>query len=56
MASGDVRTRTFNWLEVVVKADPHFYSDRKNEKLFEFSNGREFRGDPRKVNTAYPDE
>ena len=56
MASGDVQTRSFNWLEVVLKADPEFYAKRKRELLWEFSNGREFRGDPDKINTAYPDE
>lgn len=56
MASGDVRTIEFSWLELVLKAEPDFYAKRRREKLFEFSNGREFRGDPAKVNTAYPDE
>jgi hypothetical protein len=56
MASGIVQTRTFNWLEIVLQADPDFYGNRKREKLWEFSNGKEFRGDPNKVNTAYPDE
>ena len=55
MAS-QVQTRTFNWLEVILKADPEFYAKRRDEKLFEFSNGREFRGNPNKINTAYPDE
>ena len=56
MASGDVQRREFNWLEVILKADPDFYANRRREKLWEFSNGRESRGDPAKVNTAYPDE
>lgn len=50
-----VRNTERSWLSIVLKADPTFYADRKNEKLYEFTN-REFRGDPNKVATAYPDE
>ncbi|MBW3099247.1 hypothetical protein [Pseudohoeflea coraliihabitans] len=51
-----VQTRTFSWWEVILQADPEFHAKRKDEKLFEFSNGREFRGNPNTRNTAYPDE
>lgn len=40
----------------MLKADPNFYTDRKKELLYEFSDGRQFRGDPNKIATAYPDE
>lgn len=40
----------------ILKADPDFYAKRRDQKLYEFSNGREFRGDPEKVSTAYPTE
>ncbi|MBT1154358.1 hypothetical protein J1C56_02005 [Aminobacter anthyllidis] len=56
MATGDVRTVSFTWLSVILKAEPEFYAKRKDERLYEWSNGREFRGDPRRVGTAYPDE
>lgn len=56
MPAGEVRTVEFSLMQVILKADPEFYARRKDEKLFEFSNGREFRGDPNKRNTAYPDE
>lgn len=56
MASGDVKTREISWTAIVLQADPEFYAKRRDEKLFEFSNGRVFRGDPSKLNTAYPDE
>jgi hypothetical protein len=53
MASGDVRTREFTWLQALLQADPEFYAKRQKELLYEFSNGRQFRGDPRRVGTAY---
>lgn len=53
---GEVRTVEYNWRTVILQSDPDFYAKRKNELLFEFSNGRQFRGDPNKRNTAYPDE
>lgn len=56
MAIGEVRNVVTTWLSKILKGDPEFYADRRNEKLYEFSNGREFRGDPRRVGTAYPDE
>jgi len=56
MPDGDVKNIEFSWWSIVLKADPDFYAKRKREKLFEFSNGRQFRGDPNKINTAYPDE
>jgi hypothetical protein len=56
MAAGEVRTVETSWLTHVLKADPDFYAKRRDEKLYEFSNGREFRGDPRRIATAYPDE
>jgi len=54
--NGRVRTVETTWLEKVLEADPDFYARRKDEKLIEFSNGKQFRGDPNKVFTAYPDE
>lgn len=56
MARGDVQSRTFTWLSKILEKHPDYYADKKDHKLFEFSNGKEFRGDPAKVNTAYPDE
>lgn len=56
MPAGEVRTIEQSWLTVILKADPEFYAKRRDEKLYEWSNGREFRGDPRRVGTAYPDE
>lgn len=53
---GEVRTVEMDWRTLVLKADPEFYAKRKKELLFEFSNDRQFRGDPNKQNTAYPDE
>jgi hypothetical protein len=52
----EVRTVEISWLSVILKADPDFYAKRKDEKLYEFSNGRVIRGNPNKVATAYPDE
>ena len=52
----EVKTVEISYLSVILKADPDFYAKRKREKLYEFSNGREFLGDPTKVATAYPDE
>lgn len=54
--NGQVKTVEFDWRAIVLKADPTFYRDRKDELLYEFSNGRQFRGDPSKIATAYPDE
>lgn len=53
--NGQVRTVTFDWRSIVLEAEPEFYANRRNELLYEFSNGREYRGDPNKVATAYPD-
>lgn len=53
--SATVRTVERSWLQLVLQADPEFYAKRKDELLYEFSNGRQFRGDPNKVGTAYPD-
>ena len=55
-ADAQVRTVEISWLSVILKADPDFYAKRKDEKLYEFSNGRVIRGNPNKVATAYPDE
>lgn len=54
--NGEVRTTERTWRDIVLKADPNFYTDRKKELLYEFSDGRQFRGDPNKIATAYPDE
>lgn len=54
--NGQVQNRTFTLLSKILAADPDFYAKRKKELLYEFSNGREFRGDPNRVATAYPDE
>jgi hypothetical protein len=56
MASGDVRNIEIAWRTIVLKAEPEFHANRKKELLYEFSNGKQFRGDPTKVATAYPDE
>lgn len=32
------------WKSVVVKADPDFEREKRNELEYKFSNGREFRG------------
>ena len=55
MARGDVKTRRVNWLTLVLEKIPDYFADKKDVKLYEFSNGREFRGDPEKVGTAYDD-
>lgn len=54
--NGKVRSVTFSWRTKVLEADPDFYAKNRDEILYEFSNGRQFRGDPTKVATAYPDE
>jgi hypothetical protein len=51
--NGAVRNRERTWLELVLEAEPEFYAKRRNETLFEFSNGRKFIGDPTRYNTAY---
>ncbi len=56
MADGKVQTREISLTSLIAQADPEFYAKRRKEKLWEFSNGRVFRGDPNKINTAYPDE
>lgn len=55
LADAAVKNVTFNLMSQILKAEPDFYANRRREKLWEFTN-REFRGDPNKVNTAYPDE
>ena len=55
MAYGQVTTVSFTWLSKLLEKEPDYYAGLKDEKLYEFSNGREFRGDPRKRATAYPD-
>lgn len=55
MATADVKTREIDWRTLVLKAEPDFYAKRKKELLYEFSNGKQFRGDPTKQG-AYPDE
>lgn len=42
------------YISEVLRADPQFYADQRDVLLYKFSNGREFRGDPTKVATAYP--
>jgi hypothetical protein len=54
--NGQVVTTQRTWLSKVLEADPDFYAKRKDELLYKFSNGKEFRGDPNRVATAYPDE
>lgn len=45
-----------SYMSLLLQADPEFYARQRDEKLFEFDNGRIVkRGDPRKRNTAYPD-
>jgi len=56
MAKGEVRSVTFNWLTKLLEKNPDYYADKKDHKLYEFSSGREFRGDPAKVGTAYNDD
>lgn len=56
MAAGQVRTVETTLLTEILKAEPEFYALRKREKLYEWSNGKVYRGDPRKEATAYPDE
>ena len=34
------------WLSLVLRADPTFLQDRRNELEYEFSNGRKFRANP----------
>lgn len=51
--SGDVKNREFTWLSVILQKDPDFYAKRKSELLYEFT-GRNYRGDPTRVGTAYP--
>lgn len=54
--NGQVRNRSVSYLTEVLKADPDFYAKRRDELLYEFSNGREFRGDPRTTATAYTED
>jgi len=53
--NGVVRQVNFTWLSKLLESDPDFYAKQKKELLYEFNNGKEFRGDPRRVATAYPD-
>jgi hypothetical protein len=53
---GTVQTREISWNTLILQANPDHNSEKQNEKLFEFSNGRVFRGNHNKQNTAYPDE
>jgi hypothetical protein len=55
LADGNVKNVTFTLLSQILKSEPDFYANRKKEKLYEFT-GKTFRGDPNRVNTAYPDE
>lgn len=54
MAAGQVQNVEFTWLSQVLKSEPDYFAEQKRELLYEWSNGRVFRGDPRKVATAYP--
>lgn len=36
------------WRTMVLRRDPDFEKDRRNELEYKFSNGREFRADPAK--------
>jgi hypothetical protein len=55
MAYGQVTTVTFTWLSKLLEKDPDYYAGLKRETLYEFSNGKKFVDDPRRVATAYPD-
>lgn len=47
--NGRVQTVTRSWHSVVLDANPDFYADRTDELFYQFSNGREFRGNPNGV-------
>lgn len=56
MAKGEVRTKETAYKTEILRANPQFYAEQKDELLYEFSNGKQFRGDHSKVATAYPEE
>lgn len=56
MWNGVVRQVSFTWMSKLLEKEPDYYAELRRERLYEFSNGRVIRGDPRKVATAYPDE
>lgn len=47
-----VRRTVRTWRELVIKADPDFERDKRNELEYEFSNGKQFRGN-RSLRGAY---
>lgn len=51
-----VQTKEISWRTLILQRDPNYYADQKREKIYEFSNGKVFRGDHAKVGTAYPDD
>lgn len=52
--NGEVRSVSFSYMSVLLQRDPEFFAKLRDEKLYEWSNGREFRGDPTEIATAYP--
>lgn len=59
MSDQRVRTIERSYMQLVLQRDPQFYAENRDVPFYDFShhpNGRVFRGDPRKVATAYPDE
>ena len=55
-SNSNVENRSEAYLTAVLRAEPDFYANKRDVLLYEFSNGRQFRGDPTKVATAYPDD
>ena len=40
-----VRSREVSWLTLVLRADPDYYREKRNEIEYEFPNGKTFYGD-----------
>lgn len=54
MARDTVRTVTINYTALMLREHPDYYKEMRDRLLYDFS--EEFRGNPDKIATAYPDE
>lgn len=58
MTDQKVRYTERSYMQLILQKDPQFHAENRDVPFYDFSHhpgGRIFRGDPRKVATAYPD-
>lgn len=54
--STDTKSVNRTWRTLVLKADPDFEAQKRNELEYKFSNDREFRGNPATRGAYAPEE